>query len=163
MRSRASRWSCRSGSSSWCWSSCPTACSVAERWYECEAQGPMSMPSDGTGATVEPALGTLPETTAAPAPPPGTRPPLWPPLPSPSLFARLVIGVAPPVVSLYAPFYFTPENNRIISQAIYLSTAAMGLNLLTAFTAQVSIGHGAFVGVGAFTTAMLMVDHGWTF
>src|SRR5678816_1455540 len=60
-------------------------------------------------------------------------------------------------------FYFTPENNRIISQALYLSIAAMGLNLLTGFTGQVSIGHGAFFGVGAFTTAILMVDHGWTF
>jgi branched-chain amino acid transport system permease protein len=39
----------------------------------------------------------------------------------------------------------------------------MGLNLLTGFTGQVSIGHGAFFGVGAFTTAILMVDHGWTF
>ena len=39
----------------------------------------------------------------------------------------------------------------------------MGLNLLTGFNGQVSIGHGAFFGVGAFTTAILMVDHGWSF
>jgi len=41
--------------------------------------------------------------------------------------------------------------------------AAMGLNLLTGFNGQVSIGHGAFFGVGAFTTALLMKDHGLTF
>ena len=122
----------------------------------------MSMPPDGTGAAVEPAIGTLPE-TAAPAAAPGEQPPLWPPLPRPVLIARMVIGVALSAVALYAPFYFTPENNRIISQALYLSIAAMGLNLLTGFTGQVSIGHGAFFGVGAFTTAILMVDHGWTF
>lgn len=123
----------------------------------------MTMPSDGTGATVEPALGTLPETLAAPAAAPGERPPLWPPVPRPVLIARMVIGVGLSVVALYAPFYFRPETNRILSQAIYLAIAAMGLNLLTGFTGQVSIGHGAFFGVGAFTTAILMVDHGWTF
>jgi branched-chain amino acid transport system permease protein len=122
----------------------------------------MSM-SDGTGATVEPAIGTLPEAATAPAIAPGERPPLRPPLPRPVLIARIVIGVALSVAALYAPFYFTPENNRILSQALYLSIAAMGLNLLTGFTGQVSIGHGAFFGVGAFTTAILMVDHGWTF
>src|SRR5690606_16778219 len=45
----------------------------------------------------------------------------------------------------------------------YIAIAAMGLNLLTGFNGQISIGHGAFFGVGAFTTAILMVDHGWTF
>ena len=36
----------------------------------------------------------------------------------------------------------------------------MGLNLLTGYNGQVSIGHGAFFGVGAFTSAML--DHATT-
>ena len=39
----------------------------------------------------------------------------------------------------------------------------MGLNLLTGFNGQVSIGHGAFFGVGAFTTGILMMDYGWYF
>jgi branched-chain amino acid transport system permease protein len=39
----------------------------------------------------------------------------------------------------------------------------MGLNLLTGFNGQVSIGHGAFFGIGAFTSAILIIDHGWTF
>ena len=37
-------------------------------------------------------------------------------------------------------------------------SAAMGLNLLTGYNGQVSIGHGAFFGIGAYTTALLM-DH----
>jgi branched-chain amino acid transport system permease protein len=65
--------------------------------------------------------------------------------------------------ALYAPFYFDPIYNRLLSQAIYLAIAAMGLNLLTGFNGQVSIGHGFFYGVGAFTSAILIVDHGWTF
>jgi len=39
----------------------------------------------------------------------------------------------------------------------------MGLNLLTGFNGQVSIGHGAFFGVGAFATAILMDSHAWQF
>jgi branched-chain amino acid transport system permease protein len=123
----------------------------------------MSIPSDSSGAAAGPAIGTLPEATAEPTGTPGEPPSIWPRVPRPVLMVRIAIGVALSVVALYAPFYFTPENNRILSQALYLSIAAMGLNLLTGFTGQISIGHGAFFGVGAFTTAILMVDHGWTF
>ena len=64
------------------------------------------------------------------------------------LIARIVIGVVLAAAALYAPFYFQPSMNRVLSQAIYLAIAAMGLNLLTGFNGQVSIGHGAFFGVG---------------
>jgi branched-chain amino acid transport system permease protein len=49
------------------------------------------------------------------------------------------------------------------AQAIYIGMAAMGLNLLTGYNGQVSIGHGAFFGVGAYTTALLMHQQGWQF
>ena len=49
--------------------------------------------------------------------------------------------------------------------AIYL-TALIGLNILTGYTGQISLGHGAFMAIGGYTTAILMVDHGvkdiWT-
>ena len=44
--------------------------------------------------------------------------------------------------------------------AIYL-IALLGLNILTGFTGQISLGHGAFMGIGAYTTTLLVVDHGW--
>jgi branched-chain amino acid transport system permease protein len=40
---------------------------------------------------------------------------------------------------------------------------AHGLNLLTGFTGQISLGHGAFMGVGAFTSAILFMKSGWPF
>jgi branched-chain amino acid transport system permease protein len=44
--------------------------------------------------------------------------------------------------------------------------ALLGLNVLTGYTGQISLGHGAFMAVGGYTTAILMVDHGvkdvWT-
>ena len=51
---------------------------------------------------------------------------------------------------------------QLWAQALYIGVAAMGLNLLTGYNGQVSIGHGAFFGVGTYTTAILMDhEHGW--
>jgi branched-chain amino acid transport system permease protein len=49
--------------------------------------------------------------------------------------------------------------------AIYM-VAIAGLNVLTGYTGQISLGHGAFMAIGGYTTAILTVDHGvdelWT-
>lgn len=119
------------------------------------------MATDQPGMAAVPTIGAAPEELAV-APTTG-RPPLWPPVPRRVLMIRMVIGVVLAVAALWAPFYFEPSINRVLSQAIYIAIAAMGLNLLTGFNGQVSIGHGAFYGVGAFTSAILMIDHGWTF
>ena len=42
--------------------------------------------------------------------------------------------------------------------AIYL-VALLGLNILTGYTGQISLGHGAFMAIGAYTTAILMVGN----
>jgi branched-chain amino acid transport system permease protein len=118
------------------------------------------MTTEDTGASVEPMIGVAPTETI---PPPAGPTDLWPPVARPVLVARVVIGVVLAAAALYAPFYYEPEINRLLSQALYIAIAAMGLNLLTGFNGQVSIGHGAFFGVGAFTSAILMVDHGWSF
>jgi branched-chain amino acid transport system permease protein len=48
---------------------------------------------------------------------------------------------------------------------IYL-VALIGLNVLTGYTGQISLGHGAFMAIGGYTTAILMSDYGvkdvWT-
>lgn len=41
--------------------------------------------------------------------------------------------------------------------------AAIGLNLLAGYAGQVSLGHGAFIAIGAYATALLTVDLGWSF
>ena len=76
---------------------------------------------------------------------------------------RIVVGVVLAALAVYAPFYYEPATNKVLSQAIYLAIAAMGLNLLTGFNGQVSIGHGAFFGLGAFTSAQLIIERGWGF
>ncbi|MFG1855541.1 ATP-binding cassette domain-containing protein [Actinomadura geliboluensis] len=46
--------------------------------------------------------------------------------------------------------------------AIYV-VVGTGLNIMFGYTGQVSLGQGALVAVGAYTTGVLMADHGWTF
>ncbi len=58
-------------------------------------------------------------------------------------------------LALVAPFHMSDFQNSI---AIYAGVAAiggLGLNLLTGFTGQVSLGHAAFLGVGAYAGAYL--------
>jgi branched-chain amino acid transport system permease protein len=43
--------------------------------------------------------------------------------------------------------------------AVYF-VALLGLNVLTGYSGQVSLGHGAFMAVGAYTTAILVSDQG---
>jgi branched-chain amino acid transport system permease protein len=117
------------------------------------APGDVTAPADGDGrAEVAPAGPAVPPTAAGAAASVPDRLPLPPAL----LIGRVVFGVIVAAVALSMPFSFAPEYNRLLSQALYLAVAAMGLNLLTGFNGQVSIGHGAFFGVGAFTTAILM-------
>jgi branched-chain amino acid transport system permease protein len=59
------------------------------------------------------------------------------------------------------PTRYNASDTRLFAQAFYIGIAAMGLNILTGYNGQVSIGHGAFFGVGAYTTALLM-DHEYT-
>jgi branched-chain amino acid transport system permease protein len=44
--------------------------------------------------------------------------------------------------------------------AIYL-TALIGLNILTGYTGQISLGHGALMAIGGYTTAALAVHEHW--
>ena len=52
---------------------------------------------------------------------------------------------------------------RTLSLGLILAIGAMGLNVLTGYTGQISIGHAAFYGVGAYVTANLMVNQNLTF
>jgi branched-chain amino acid transport system permease protein len=39
--------------------------------------------------------------------------------------------------------------------------ALLGLSILTGITGQISLGHGGFMAIGAYVTAILSVNHGW--
>ena len=61
--------------------------------------------------------------------------------------AALVIAVA------LAPFQMTEFQSSVAIYAGIAAIAAIGLNLLTGYTGQVSLGHAAFLGTGAYVAA----------
>ena len=75
------------------------------------------------------------------------------------LLALLVVGCALPfVLSNFRLFQF--------SQVYIYAIAILGLNMLTGYNGQFSLGHGAFYAVGAYVSAIMMdrwnIPYGWT-
>ncbi|HEX76575.1 MAG TPA: branched-chain amino acid ABC transporter permease [Dehalococcoidia bacterium] len=58
------------------------------------------------------------------------------------------------------PRIFSPETVDIINVMAIWVVGAHGLNLLTGYAGQISIGHAAFIGVGAYSTAVLILQLG---
>jgi len=72
----------------------------------------------------------------------------------------IALGVLVAAVVI-APFVFSNYRTyQLAFVGLYL-VALLGLDILTGFTGQISLGHGAFMGIGAYTTTILVVDHGW--
>ena len=61
------------------------------------------------------------------------------------------------------PFLASRYVVSIATLAGIFAVGALGLNILTGFTGQISIGHGAFVGVGAYTSGILTAKLGLPF
>ncbi len=50
-----------------------------------------------------------------------------------------------------------------MNRALYLAVAILGVNLVVGFSGLIALGHSAFVGLGAFVCASLIMDHGWDY
>ena len=61
------------------------------------------------------------------------------------------------------PFLVKGEYLWITMQIIIAVVGAVGLNILTGFTGQISLGQGAFLGVGAYTSAYVTAKMGLPF
>ena len=68
-----------------------------------------------------------------------------------SRWATVAFLAALAAVPAFASSYWLDVLNRIAIASI----AAVGLNILTGFTGQISLGNAAFLAVGAYTTAAL--------
>ena len=51
----------------------------------------------------------------------------------------------------------------VMTFASIWAVLALSLNILTGYAGQVSLGHAAFFGIGAYTSALLAVKAGWSF
>ena len=64
------------------------------------------------------------------------------------------------VALCFAPLVLDEYYLSIFIQIAYFGVAALGLNILVGFTGQISLGHGAFFGFGAFASAWLNTVQG---
>ena len=71
--------------------------------------------------------------------------------------AAMLVGVAVLLVAACA-LPFLVSNYRIFQFTLVLvyAIALLGLNILTGYNGQISLGHGAFYAIGAYTAAILM-------
>ena len=67
-------------------------------------------------------------------------------------------------VLVYLP-WFADKPARIdqFTQVAAYAIAILALDLVIGFSGQISLGHSAFVGIGAYTTVILVADHHWNY
>jgi branched-chain amino acid transport system permease protein len=69
---------------------------------------------------------------------------------------RIAMLVAALAVAILIPFFFAPFRNNQFSLVLAYSVAVLGLNLLVGYNGQISLGHGFFFALGAYTSALLI-------
>ena len=75
---------------------------------------------------------------------------------------RLVAALIVVAIMLWIP---TKGSNGLVTsatEALTLMSAAMALNLILGYTGQISIGHSAFYGTGAYVTGILVSKYEWS-
>lgn len=75
-------------------------------------------------------------------------------------FVLISVAIMAAAVALFGSQSFLIA---IFSRVLTVAIAAMGFNLLLGVTGQISIGHGAFMAIGAYTTAILSTKLGLPF
>jgi branched-chain amino acid transport system permease protein len=76
---------------------------------------------------------------------------------SPQLRRLKLAGLALLVLlALIIPFFFGPFRVSQFTLALVYAVAVLGLNLLVGYSGQISLGHGAFFALGAYTCAIML-------
>jgi branched-chain amino acid transport system permease protein len=73
--------------------------------------------------------------------------------------AALAATAATAAVLALLPFGLSGYHQALAATVATFFIAILGLNILTGYTGQISIGHGAFMAIGGYTTAVLSRDH----
>src|SRR6185503_21068567 len=70
------------------------------------------------------------------------------------------------LVALVLPFFLSNFRLFQFTQVYIYAIALLGLNVLTGYNGQISLGHGAFYALGSYTAAIMMdqwgIPYGWT-
>ena len=85
---------------------------------------------------------------------------------SPSRLPRVVGLLVLLATACALPFFLSNFRLFQFSQVYIYAIAILGLNMLTGYNGQFSLGHGAFYAIGAYTSAIMMdrwnIAYGWT-
>lgn len=82
-----------------------------------------------------------------------------PPLDAP-VWLRVATFCAVGLVAAWIPLYAQPYVNFDLSMVMIYAIVGMGLNLLTGYNGQISLGHSAFFATGAYVAAVA-IQEGW--
>jgi branched-chain amino acid transport system permease protein len=77
-------------------------------------------------------------------------------LPAQPLARHLTVAVVGGVILYFVTSSLSPYNDFQVGEIALYVIALAGLSLLTGVNGQISLGHGAFMAVGAYTVALLM-------
>jgi branched-chain amino acid transport system permease protein len=80
---------------------------------------------------------------------------------TPWALAQYGVFVAGVVFFAIAPLFMGNfRQTQLVAVGIYF-IAIIGLNIVSGYSGQISLGHGAFMGIGAYTTAILVSKYDW--
>lgn len=80
----------------------------------------------------------------------------WLRLPTQPLLRHLILAVAGAVLLLLLSHVLTAYDNTELAEVGWYAIAIAGLSLLTGVSGQISLGHGAFMAVGAYAAGVMM-------
>jgi branched-chain amino acid transport system permease protein len=76
---------------------------------------------------------------------------------------RLAVAVVTAVIVWFLSIKLTTFRDYQIAEVAIEVTAVAGLTVLTGLSGQISLGHGAFMAIGGYTTALLMLHLNWPY
>jgi len=74
---------------------------------------------------------------------------------------HLAITAVAGVVLWLLSLWLTPFNDLRLANGAYFFVTLAGLSLLTGLSGQISLGHGALIAAGAYTSALLIANNHW--
>jgi branched-chain amino acid transport system permease protein len=75
---------------------------------------------------------------------------------------RVLIAILAVLVVVWLPSQMSAYHQLEGAGVAVFFIAVLGLNILSGYTGQISLGHGAFMAIGGYTSAILFRDHHWS-
>jgi branched-chain amino acid transport system permease protein len=77
--------------------------------------------------------------------------------------ARAAAVLLPGLLVVWYAHHYAPVRADFLAGGVIIAIGALSLNVLVGYTGQISLGHQAFIGIGAFTSAYFIGESGQSF